>query len=348
MCADQNVPSTGTKVDLVKKLAEKLEIEEPERSTFDGDLSTIPDSIQEPTIGTKDELSLRLLALRLGSRNLIFQKEANLILDLINISKQLIFAQKSVYICQEEFIHRERAFGVKGNPSLSSHRPRRNAGNCGEKRNLSEVELPFGISEENLHDIFETIERYIENITCQKSKELVSTQRDVICLPGNRILIYWGDEELGASNRKAGWFPAKVMKYEEYKDEITVEYISEKDKEYKINVDDAMKRKIIKSARTTLSESSIYDKVIEVGSSILMKWTKQEAEIAKMNPGKFLLHFIKYNDTFTCRWYAAEVQDYSPEEDTITVLLMKNSSIHTLDVTEKIVRGNIKLSKAVI
>ncbi|CAC5422873.1 SGSM3 [Mytilus coruscus] len=385
MSADQNVPSTGTKVDLVKKLAEKLEIEVPERSIFDGDLSTIPDSIQGihrlniakikevlsffqvPTIGTKDELSLRLLALRLGSRNLIFQKEANLILDLINISKQLIFAQKSLYICQEEFIHRERAFGVRGNPSLSSHRPRRNAGNCGEKRNLSEVELPFGISEENLQDIFETIERYIENITCQKSKEQVSTQRDVICLPGKRILIYWGDEELGASNRKAGWFPAKIMKYEEYKDEITVKYISEKDKEYKINVDDAMKRKIIKSARTTLSESSIYDKVIEVGSSILLKWTNQEAEIANMNPGKFLLHFIKYNHTFTfnilitscfkcstdflqdnCRWYAAEVQDYSPEEDTITVLLRKNSSIHTLDVTEKIVRGNIKLSKAVI
>lgn len=148
--------------------------------------------------------SLRLLALRLGSRNLIFQKEAKLILDLINISKQLIFAQKSLYICQEEFFHRERAFRVRGNPSLSSHRPRRNDGNCGEKRNLSEVELPFGISEENLQDIFETIERYIENITCQKSKEQVSTQRDVICLPGNRILIYCGDEELGASNRKAG------------------------------------------------------------------------------------------------------------------------------------------------
>ncbi|CAG2189300.1 unnamed protein product [Mytilus edulis] len=228
MCADQKVPSIGTKVDLVKKLAEKLEIEEPDRSTFDGDLSTIQ-------------------------------------------------FKKSLYICQEEFIHRERAVGVRGNPSLSSHRPRRNAGNCGEKRNLSEVELPFGISEENLQDIFETIERYIEHITWQKSKEQVSTQRDVICLPGNRILIYWGDEELGASNRKAGWFPAKVMKYEEYKDDITVKYVNEKDKEYKINVDNAMKRKIIKSTRTTLSESSIYDKVREA-STVQLKRVRSTGE----------------------------------------------------------------------
>lgn len=81
------------------------------------------------------------------------------------------------------------------------------------------------------------------------------------------------------------------MKYEEYKDEITVIYVSEKDKVYKINVDNAMKRKIIKSARNTLSESSINDKVIEVGSSILIKWTK---------PSKFMLYLIKNNYTFAC------------------------------------------------
>ena len=71
-----------------------------------------------------DQLALRVLALRTGTTHLLFQRERDDVMQLIDVAKQLISAQKEIKILNNEFVIRQRAFSTPEGNSLSSSRSR--------------------------------------------------------------------------------------------------------------------------------------------------------------------------------------------------------------------------------
>lgn len=128
MCQKHNVGNDESKSRLVEKLCKKLDIEEPPKTEeYDGDPSAIPTQLEEiakrpvytltqflhyyniPWLGSKGQLALRVLTLQTGTTHILFQTERDGILEMVDIVKQLISAQKEIKIVNNEFIVRKRA-----------------------------------------------------------------------------------------------------------------------------------------------------------------------------------------------------------------------------------------------
>ena len=64
-----------------------------------------------PTEGTKDQLILRVLAVHSGTRHLLFEKEVDELISLVDlIMNSLIWKQKEQAIMSDGIKYRERAF----------------------------------------------------------------------------------------------------------------------------------------------------------------------------------------------------------------------------------------------
>ena len=225
MCLKNGLDSQGSKQQLAEKLSKHLNIESPpERREYEGDLSAVPDSVQNihrlpvaqikeilkyhqvSIIGSKDELVLRLLALRVGSRQVIFQREIAGLLDLINIIKDLIFCQKSLSACGVEMSCKVRRYSRLSSPKFSMNRPRDSVAGVSEMSNVCDTCVPEHISFENLQELLEPLEVYLLEINKSRTSGTFSTDLELLRSPGVRVLVYWGKDDLKDTDWKEGMY----------------------------------------------------------------------------------------------------------------------------------------------
>ncbi|KAJ7394611.1 hypothetical protein OS493_000429 [Desmophyllum pertusum] len=342
MCRKHNLDNEDSKSRLVEKLCKKLELEEPaEVEGFDGDLSAIPTQLQEisklpvfklkqflhyhniPWSGSKDQLALRVLALRTGTMHILFQRERGRVLDMIDLAEQLISAQKEVKILKDEFVVRQRAFSTPEGNSLSASRPREAAGRPCHKNNVK-VLVPEGTNLSCLEDSFQYIKGEIILLNKDSAQKHDPYNLDAIRSSKGRVTVKWTEQD-SKKGWKPGWYTAIVKKYI-----IEIEYACEPGKVYRVNVKESVENGTLRLHAITCGVPDLYDQVTEIGASLSIKWNKEEVKESGWKAG----------------WYSAEVQAFDPDTDEITIIYRKEPTvIYTECVTQLIAVGKVKRAK---
>lgn len=345
MCRENNLNSNGTKNRLVENLVDKLGLERPlELQKYLGNLADVPSNIAEikklpvyklkqflrfhniQWTGSKDQLALRVLALRTGTTNLLFRRERQGLLDAIQIAKKLIFSQITLNVTAHEFVTRKRAFSTPEDAELGLDRPREAAGNPRQQKTKNDI---GSVSLDSLPDIFRELEILIHASESASSKRHDPDNREAIKTYGTRIVVKWTGED-NMNSWQPGWYTAKVLSYHQDTDEIKIEYLSEPGTIYNMNVDSGIKEGVLRVAGCAKVVPELYDTFTEIGANVLIKWDKNEVAASGWKPA----------------WYAAKIQAFYPEEDKIDVIYRTTpKTVYSEDVTELIISGKIKLSK---
>lgn len=347
MCKKNNLGSNDSKSKLVEKLSKKLQLNEPDEiEEFDGDLSKIPTQLQEisklpvyklkqylhhyniPWSGSKDQLALRVLALRTGTTHVLFQRERDGLLEITDVAKHVICAQKELKILKNEFVTRERAFFTPEGSTLSSSRPREAAGQPYNKKN-EKVPVPDGTTLSQLEDIFQNIVTEIRLLNKDSAKKYDPCNLSAIRSSKERVMVKWTEED-NKKCWKPGWYTAIIKNYIQVCDAIEVEYVSEPGKVYKVNVKDSVENGTLRLHVTTCEVPDLYDQVTEIGASISIKWTRDEVKGSGWKAG----------------WYRAEVQAFDPDRDEITIIYKREPTVVYCEcVTQLISEGKVKKTK---
>ena len=348
MCKRNNLDHDDTKSRLVEKLCQKLQLKEPDEvAEFDGDLSVIPTKVTEisklpvfklkqflhfydiPWSGNKDQLVLRVLALRTGMTHLLFRRERDGILELIATAEQLISAQKEIKILCNEFVVRQRAFPTPEGKCLSASRPREAAGRPSNKNNIK-VLVPEGTDLSCLEDLFLNAKREINLLNKDSAKKHDPYNLNAIRSNKGRVMVKWTEDDK-TKGWKPGWYTANIKKYIKVFDIIEIEYTSEPGKIYKVKVKESVENGTLRLHNTPCVVQDLYDKVTEIGESIFIKWDQSELEQSGWKPG----------------WYLAEVQAFDPGRDEITIIYRKEPTvIYTECVSQLIAAGKAKTKEA--
>ena len=347
MCTENNLDSNGTKGKLVEKLVNKLCLEnllEPDK--YLGNLADIPSSISEikklplyklkqflrfhniPWSGSKDQLTLRVLALRTGTTHLLFSRERQGLLDTIEIAKKLIYSQITLNLTGEEFIARKRSFPTSEESEIRLQRPREAAGNSHQHREKNDIDLGITCID-SLPNIFRELTILINASASAVIERYDPNNIEAIRTSSTKIVVKWtGEDDMNSS--QPGWYTAKVLRYDKNMDEIEIEYLNEPGSIYRMNLDSSIKEGILQVAGCTKVVFDLYDTFTEIGTNVLIKWDKNETAVTGWKSG----------------WYAVKIQAFYPEDDTIDVIYRTTpNEVYSEDVTELISSGKIKLSK---
>ena len=250
MCKRNNVSFKGPKYVIVKALALAQDEDVPDdfRADYKGDLGSLPKSISMlkklpaatlqyilkyhnlSAAGKKDNLVLRVFLLRNGRSHLASYMQVREIKDLIKWVQSLILYQVNCEIIDQPDIYRTRKFPGK---------------NLAKK---SQIPIPYGVSKENLENLFETLLIYlnhkthhssnmnkVENTMENKTGSKEVNYEDYFEV-GSNVKIRWTSEEIGDSGWKPGWYSADVQSSTIENDEISVVYVSEPDCVYSVEV----------------------------------------------------------------------------------------------------------------
>ena len=347
MCKKNNLGSDECKSKLVEKLCKKLHLNEPDEiEEFDGDLSVIPTQLKEicklPAFklkqylhyyniswtGSKEQLALRVLALRTGTTHVLFQRERDGLLEVIDIAEQALTAQKEVKILGSEFLTRQRAFSTPEGSGVSSQRPREAAGQPLNKKS-EKLPVPDGTTLSKLENIFDNIKREIRLLNKDSAQKYDPYNLSAIRSDKGRVMVKWTEKD-DNKGWKPGWYTAIIKKYIKVLDILEIEYVSEPGKVYKVHVKDSVEKGTLRLHVTTCGVADLYDQVTEIGASILIKWTKEEVKGSGWKAG----------------WYNAEVQAFEPDTDEITIIYKREPTVvYTECVTQLISEGKVKKTK---
>ena len=295
-CKQHGLDCSGGKHELVKRLASKQSSSPPAKlDQYSGDISAIPLTAKEifklpistlkqvlyyynlPTIGTKDQLVLRVLAIRTGTKHLLFARELTSLEELIEVAERVIREQIKAYALEDKVVYREREYQRGTEATISSERPRESASRSNEERQRSNgLKIPVGTSLSNLPNIFEDLKNVI-----QATREVNRGKSDTdniedITTPGTRVVILW-EEGDSLSGWDPGWCTAIVTAYTEALDEITIEYVSEPGKRYNVKVKESVKEGTLKVLNVHC-DGDLYDEVTQIGAKISVRWSGTEVK----------------------------------------------------------------------
>ena len=267
-CKKKGVDFSGGKHLLVKRLASSDSLSSPPTlDEYSGDIAAIPCSTKEltklpvsnlkqilhfhniPTLGNKDQLVLRVLAVRTGTTHLLFQRELQALEDLTEAAKMAVREEIKACALTSKVVYRERAFKRETTSSLNEKRPR---------ESLSKLATIF-------HEIRSLIgtTREVNNQKCDQDN------LKAITTPGTRVAVLWTKTD-NMSGWKPGWYTAVVRGYKEELDEVTIEYSSEHGKRYVMSVSDNVKKGNLKVLKTTC-DSNLHNDVTEIGARIQLR-----------------------------------------------------------------------------
>lgn len=181
-CREKGIECSGAKHLLVKRLASAdLSTRPlPVLEEYSGDISTIPTAAKEiqklpvgrlkailhfhdiPTEESKDQLVLRVLAVRTGTTYLLFARELEALEDLIKVSKIIVGEEIKAHAIVDRVVYRQHSFQRETTLSLSKTRPRERASVFNQDNNIASLTpVPEGISLLSLNSIFNEIQRII-------------------------------------------------------------------------------------------------------------------------------------------------------------------------------------------
>ena len=189
-----------------------------------------------PRIGTKDQLVLRVLAIRTGKKQLLFARELMSLQDLIGIVERVIREQIKAFALEDKVFYWEREYERGTKASISSERPQESASISNEERQRTNgLKIPVGTSLSNLPNIFEDLKNVIQ-ATREVNREKSDTDNvEDITTPGTRVVVLWKEGD-ALSGWDPGWYTAIVKAFIKALDEITIKYVSEPGKRYNVKV----------------------------------------------------------------------------------------------------------------
>ena len=210
MCKRNNVSFKGPKYVIVKALALAQDEDVPDdfRADYKGDLGSLPKSISMlkklpaatlqynlkyhnlSTSGKKDNLVLRVFLLRNGRSHLASYMQVREIKDLIKLVQSLILYQVNCEIIDQPEVYRTRKFPGK---------------NLAKK---SQIPIPYGVSKENLENLFETLLIYLNHKT-HHSSNMNKVENTMENKTGSKEVNYEDYFEVG-SNVKIRWTSQEI------------------------------------------------------------------------------------------------------------------------------------------
>ena len=218
-CNEKGVQCSGAKHLLIKQLA-SLDSSSPSPvcEEYSGDISIIPTAAKEiqklpvgclkailhfhniPTEGSKDQLVLRVLAIRTKTTHLLFERELKALEDLIKVSKIIIGEEVKAHTIVDRVVYREQSFQRDKTPSLSETWPQECASISNQDNNLASITpIPEGISLLNLNTIFDQIQRLITAQREVNSKKADPNNSEAIQTPWGGFpgrmgarMVHWG------------------------------------------------------------------------------------------------------------------------------------------------------------
>ena len=268
--------------------------------------------------GSKEQLALRVLALRTGTTHVLFQRERDGLLEAIDNAEQALTAQREVKILGSEFLTRQRAFSTPEGSGLSSQRPRETAGQPLNEK----LPVPDGTTLSKLENIFDNIKREIRLLNKDSAQKYDPYNLSAIRSDKGRVMVKWTEKD-DNKGWKPGWYTAIIKKYIKVLVVLEIEYVSEPGKVYKVHVTDSVEKGTLRLHVTTCGVADLHDQVTEISASILIKGSGWKAG-----------------------WYEAEVQAFEPDTDEITIIYKREPTVvYTECVTQLISEGKKKKTK---
>ncbi len=246
LCRKHRIPVTSSmpKHDLVR-LVSKSKNETPlqPKPIYSGKLTTVPTGLSQlkkltvgklraiihchgfPTMGTKDQLVIRVAFLRQGKTSEMFKVELKQLMDLVKICYQLILAErKKCYLRKVHHTYQRRTYAYSSvrhtSVSLPQHVCRMN-----DLQNLFEPLLDFL---NIIHTSYKEKDQQ-STIGLMPNKSAMDPEdiRSCICEVGACIKVKWTAEEVGDSGWRPGWYRVVVQSYDSESDTLTVTYPTE-------------------------------------------------------------------------------------------------------------------------
>lgn len=229
LCRKERIPTEGKKHDCVQRLVEKMgTARPPPLEDYKGSLRCIPASITDIAklsiyklkeilqfhnvldCGTKDELVVHVGMVRAGRGYLAFHRETEAIRNLITATRNIIIAEKEMYLEDPKVIHKRRRFATKSGLSLETERPRDSA-SIPHQNQSAFLPVPIGLSLDNLEEALTPLsdelalyqKRQQENSETSESVPL-DTILEAMRSVGARVRILWEKDEVGTTGWRTG------------------------------------------------------------------------------------------------------------------------------------------------
>lgn len=190
--------------------------------------------------GNKDQIVIKVSLLRSGKRKLIHDEDSQAVIALISEIQKLVSHQ----VCLKEIYvqPKKRKYTSYTKSSISSKDPRK-AASAVEKEIDACLPVPLGTTISNIIDILQPLKDDLmsttnENAILPSKKVLVvedESDEDYFEI-GVRVYIRWCAENIGDAGWAPAWYAATVQDSCIENDWIKVEYTSEPDQVYKIQV----------------------------------------------------------------------------------------------------------------
>ena len=168
---------TGGKHLLVKRLiSQDPSSQPPAIDEYRGDISCIPCTAKEisklpvstlkqvlhfhniPTQGSKEQLTVHIMAVRTGTTHLLFSRQLGTLENVIDAAKLAITEQIKNFAVNDKVNYREREYQRETKATISAQRPRENASFSNQERNEDNGSaVPQGTSLSTLPNIFEDL-----------------------------------------------------------------------------------------------------------------------------------------------------------------------------------------------
>ena len=87
-------------------------------------------------------------------------------------------------------------------------------------------------------------------------------------------------------NLSLGWYVGTVKNYDKEKDEVGIEFDTEREATYKYCVAQEFKTNRLKLSKATTKKLEFYDEIFEIGARVDMKWTKEDLSETEWPAGK--------------------------------------------------------------
>lgn len=89
-----------------------------------------------------------------------------------------------------------------------------------------------------------------------------------------------------STNSSLGWYVGTVKEYNKEKDEVGIEFDTEKDQTYKYCVAQEFKANRLKLSRSTKRQLECHHEIFEIGARVEMKWTEEDLSETEWPAGK--------------------------------------------------------------
>lgn len=226
MCRKEGPSIEGKKHECVKHLSDKRDCAKPPPLVeYSANVPCIPDFVTEIAkvsvyrlreilrvhnvldSGNKDELVARVGMVRRGRSYLAFHRELEAIRNIINATRTLMIAEKSLYLEDPKVILKRRKFAMLSGTSIILMQPRDRAST--QPKQNAFLPVTDGLSLDNLKEALTPLSDELsiyQKLQHEKNhlRKNVPVTLEAMRSVGARVLVSWSKDEVGTSGWKSG------------------------------------------------------------------------------------------------------------------------------------------------